>query len=170
MNILGEKTVLTTFVDSDIGDTYINWLNDKYLMRYSNQRFLQHDKQSCKKYLGSFKGTKNSFLKISDISSGVMIGTFTIYRNFFHRTADIGILIGDASFSRKGFGSDAWTAALNYLLFNERVRKVTAGASSLNLAMINMMHKSGMHLECTRVNQEVIDGFLTDVLLYARYS
>lgn len=170
MNIVGEKTILTKFMDSDIHDIYISWLNDKSIMKYSNQRFFKHDESSCRSYLKSFANSSNSFLKISDASSGVMIGTFTIYRNLFHGTADIGILIGDSDFLGKGFGYDAWLSTLNYLLFNERVRKVTAGTNSLNISMINLMRKSKMHLESIRANQEVVDGSLTDLLLYARYS
>ncbi len=170
MIIVGQKTILTTFKDSDISDLYIAWLNNKNTMMFSNQRFLEHNKTSCKKYLESFFETSNTFLKISDATTGLMIGTFTIYRNLFHGTADIGILIGDSFFTHRGFGSDAWLAVVNHLLFNERIRKVTAGTNSLNASMINLMSKSEMQLEAIRPNQEMINGVLTDLLFYARYS
>ncbi len=170
MRIIAEKTVLTTFIDSDITDIYIGWLNDKNLMKYSNQRFFHHDLSSCSEYLQSFSGTTNSFLKISDRRSGVMIGTLTIYRNIFHGTADIGILIGDSNFSSKGYGFDAWSSVLNHLLYKEGTRKVTAGANELNLSMINLMIKSGMYLEATKFNQEIVDGCFTSLVFYARYS
>jgi len=52
----------------------------------------------------------------------------------------------------------------------EGVRKVTGGTARPNIAMARIMEQSDMHLEAIRVNQELIDGILVDLLYYARFA
>ena len=44
VELSGQRVVLRTFVPADLTDQYISWLNDPQTMRWSNQRFLHHDR------------------------------------------------------------------------------------------------------------------------------
>lgn len=57
----GGMVVLRPFAMLDIDDKYVDWLNDPNVVRFSNQRFLRHDRKSCLRYLASFEGTSNFF-------------------------------------------------------------------------------------------------------------
>lgn len=168
--LAGAKVRIAPFVASDITDAYLAWLNDPRVTRFSNQRFRTHDHASSLAYLESFTGTPNLFLSVARIGDGVAVGTMTAYRSTVHGTVDVGIMIGDPSCWGQGYGQDAWDTLTGWLLGQPDVRKLTAGAAAPNRGMVTLMERSGMHLEATRVAQEVIDGIAVDVLLYARFA
>ena len=95
MPVTGQKTRIRTFVEKDISNEYLAWLNDQSTMRYSRQREKSHSRQSALSYMASFHHTDNFFLAIDDIETNKSIGTMTIYIEKHHGTADIGILIGE---------------------------------------------------------------------------
>ena len=170
MNLITQRLRLRPFEAGDINATYLGWLNDPEVTRYSNQRFQQHTAESCATYLASFAGTINSFLLIEQLEDQRPIGTATVYRNNRHGTADIGMMVGERSCWGHGYGREAWEALLEALLAEEGMRKVTGGSARPNRAMLQIMEKSGMDLEAVRARQELIDGQPVDLLYYARFA
>ena len=65
------------FCINDISNKYLSWLNDVAIMRYSNQRFMVHTYESCRKYLKSFEHSDNLFLAILEKSQNTLLGTMT---------------------------------------------------------------------------------------------
>ena len=167
MKIQGETIELTTFNENDISDDYISWLNDSVVTQYSNQRFYSHDYESCKKYLQSFKQSENLFLAIKVKKTSVFIGALTVYFDLDHGVADIGIMLGNRAEWGKGYGQDAWNSILEWLLDQENIRKVTAGTLACNIAMRNIIEKSGMKIEGVRNEHEIVKGVPEDVILFA---
>lgn len=165
----GTNLVVRPFLSTDIRSAYVGWLNDPDVVRYSNQRFRNHSLTTCHDYLDSFVDTPNLFLAVIERFSGRMVGTVTAYRNLQHRTADIGIMVGDRRVWGKGYGLEAFSLVMDSLFAIGEVRKVTAGTISPNIGMIRIMERSGMHLEATRVAQELVDGVPVDILYYARF-
>src|SRR4051794_38821663 len=96
------------FTSSDIDETYVGWLNDPEVVRFSNQRFRRHDRQSCARYLDSFAETPNLFMSMRRRVDDAAIGTMTAYISEPHSTADVGIMVGDKATWGKGYGQDAW--------------------------------------------------------------
>ena len=165
----GRRTTIHRFEASDISDSYVQWLNDPVVTRYSNQRFFRHTYDSCCDYLNSFETSDNVFLKICSIDPVTMIGTMTAYVSIPHRTVDIGIMIGDRSVWGNGYGQDAWNTFLQWLGSLPTVRKVTGGAIRSNIAMLRIMERSGMTLEAIRPGQQLLDGVPEDVLYFGRF-
>ena len=161
---------LSQFKESDISKTYISWLNDPKVVQYSNQRFIKHNFLSCQNYFNTFVDSDNLFLAITDKVDGRTIGTMTVYYNRHHGVADVGIMIGDVSKWGKGYGKDAWNLFISWALKQNSVRKVTAGTLACNNGMINLIEKSGMHLEATRKSHEIVNSKAEDMLLYAIFS
>jgi ribosomal-protein-alanine N-acetyltransferase len=152
--------------EDDITPNYVDWLNDQSLMRYSNQRFINHTLATSLSYLATFTKTDNLFLAICD-AGDQMVGTMTAYRNMNHRTVDLGILIG-REFTGKGFGKVAWEIMISYFTNDGVTRKITAGCVSPNQAMIKLAEGCGMVLEGRRVDQEVCANVPVDILLFGK--
>jgi ribosomal-protein-alanine N-acetyltransferase len=152
------------FVEKDISKKYLDWLNDKLIMRYGRQSEKSHSRVSELVYLESFAHTENRFLAVDNNETGKMIGTMTVYVSENHGAADIGILIGDVDLWGKGFGYDAWSTTMRYLSELLGIRKITGCAVSINSGMIKIMERAGMHLDTTRTGQRVIDE-----VLYAKF-
>jgi RimJ/RimL family protein N-acetyltransferase len=160
---------LRGFTEADITEAYLGWLNDPVVTRYSNQRFVRHDRSSCLRYLASFTGSRNLFLSVERLDDNRAIGTMTAYVSEHHGTVDVGILIGDRSVWGKGCGQDAWDTLTGWLLAQPYVRKVTAGTLAANTGMIRLAEKSGMTFEGRRVRQEIVEGEEVDILHYGRF-
>jgi RimJ/RimL family protein N-acetyltransferase len=164
----GARVDLSVFSPADITDTYIGWLNDAEVVRFSNQRFRTHTLETCARYLASFDGSDNLFLSVR-LRGGEAVGTMTVYYSRPHQTADVGIMIGDRAMWGQGVGQDAWSTVVNWLARHDAVRKVTAGALACNVGMVRLMERSGMTLEGRRERQEIVDGREVDILYYARF-
>jgi RimJ/RimL family protein N-acetyltransferase len=170
LNLLTPRLRLRSFQREDVDATYLGWLNDPEVTRFSNQRFYRHTAESSAAYLASFAGTSNSFLLIEQLKDQRPIGTATVYRHSRHGTADIGLMIGERRCWGQGYGLEAWQSLLKILLREDGMRKVTGGTARLNSAMVRIMEKSGMVLEAVRSKQELIDDQPVDLLYYACFA
>lgn len=168
--LAGGAVVLSRFEAADISPEYIAWLNDSRVVRFSNQRFRQHDESSAISYLASFEGSDNLFLGIRCKNDRRLIGTLTVYISVNHETADVGILIGDPAAWGRGVGLEAWSTLQDWLFSILGIRKQTAGTMACNIGMLRIFERSGMHLEATRKAQELIDGKAVDILYYAKFD
>ena len=168
-NLQGVKVVLRKFTESDINDNYISWLNNLDVMRFSNQRFLKHNLESSLQYLSSFDNTNNLFISIRRLSDDSPIVTMTAYISNNHRTADVGILIGDKAVWGLGYGQDAWNTLIKWLFDHNNIRKITAGTLACNHGMIKLIESSGMCYEATRKEQEIVNKQAIDILYYAKF-
>ena len=164
--ITGSLVELGPFGPELITDTYLSWLNDKSLMRYSRQRFEHHTRDSSIAYLRSFENSPNRFWAIYRRADRLHVGTMTAYVDPVVRTADIGVLVGHAEARARGFGREAWGLAMDYLFRVEGMRKVTGGTSVLNSAMVKVFRHWRMRLEEVGREAEVIEGRPTDVLRF----
>ncbi|WP_323015436.1 GNAT family protein [Devosia sp.] len=165
----GDKVRLQPFRAADITPAYLSWLNDPEVVRYSNQRFRQHDESSCRAYLASFAGSANLFLSIQRLDDKRPVGTMTCYRSMPHGTADIGIMLGERQCWGQGLGLDAWTTLMGWLALQPGMRKITGGTLDANIGMRKIMERAGMQLEAVRRAQEILDGEPRDIVLYAKF-
>lgn len=166
----GKRVLLRRFVEADITEAYLGWLNDPCVTRFSNQRFRTHDRDTSMAYLASFIDSPNMFLSVRRLSDDMAIGTMTAYRVPVHGTVDVGIMIGEASARGGGWGSDAWSTLTTALLADPAIRKLTAGCAAQNVAMVRLMERSGMTHEATRRGQEIINDRPADLVYYARFA
>lgn len=161
---------LKLFTKNNITDNYIDWLNDSAVVRYSNQRFMLHSHQSSLDYLQSFVNSENLLLAIYLKEEDAFIGTMTVYISSAHKTADVGILIGDKTIWGRGIGRDAWALVLRWLIDEAEIRKVTGGTLRCNRGMVKIMINSGMNPDGVRLAQELIDGQAHDVLYFSKFK
>lgn len=168
--LIGKNIKLYLFTEDHINDNYINWLNDSQVVKYSNQRFMQHNVDSCSAYLQSFKNTENLFLAIHLEEDNRFIGTMSAYFSIPHKVVDIGLMIGDRSYWGKGLGQEAWEMLMDYMLETKKVRKVTGGTLSCNLGMVNIMKKAGMQSDGERIKHELVNDSPMDILYFAKFS
>jgi RimJ/RimL family protein N-acetyltransferase len=173
----GPRVRLRPFTAADITEAYIGWLNDPEVVRYSNQRFVHHTRQSCERYFAGFEGSANLFVSLRVAASGGApdgaehaVGTLTAYRCLPHGTADVGILLGERAVWGQGIGLEAWKLFTDWLLATPGLRKVTAGTLSVNRSMLAVAELSGMRREAVRRCQEMVEGQPADILYFARFA
>ena len=167
--IIGERLNLRLFKESDISDDYISWLNDPEVVKFSNQRFMSHNRKTCEAYFNSIDGSDDLFLAIIHHESEEIVGTMTVYFTPNHQIADIGIMLGNRACWGQGLGAEAWCALMDFLLEKLGVRKVTGGALSCNKGMMRIFEKAGMVLDGTRKDHEMLDGKPYDIVHFAKF-
>lgn len=164
--IITERLCIEPFSEEHLSSRYVGWLNDKNTMRFSEQRHVAHDLESCKAYMRSFKGTPNHFWALLHRGKG-HVGNMNAYVDFRNHVADVGILIGETWARGCGLGKEAWLGVAKWLLFKAGMRKVTAGCMASNTAMVHLMERSGMRQDGVRRRHLILDGKAVDVVHYA---
>lgn len=150
---------------SDITEAYVETLNDKNYMAFSNQRFLDHDIESCLEYQRKLLDTGGALLACREISTADLVATISVHPERNHGRVDLGLLVL-RSFVGMGFGTEAWCAVVDCLKVNPTVRKLTAGTVETNGPMRAIIEKSGFKLECRRPGHELINQRPVDLLYY----
>ncbi len=168
--IIAGEIKLRLFREDDITDSYVSWLNDPEVVKYSNQRFRVHSIATSTEYFLTFEGGSSIFLAVVARDGGQVFGTMTIHCIPQHEIADVGILIGEREYWGKGIGKSAWGAVLELLSNDACVRKVTGGTLSCNFGMIKIMKDTGMQEDGVRIAQELVDGQAHDIVHFAKFK
>lgn len=150
----------------DLTKEYLSWLNDKFHMRWSNQRVKKHTKLTSKKFLDKHDKNENLFLSINYRNE--MIGTVTIYIDGINKVGTAGILISN-KISGQGYGKVAWNLLVNQISILLDLRKIKVGVAEGNFAMRNIIEHSGMKLEAVLKDDLVFDDFTADLLIYSKF-
>lgn len=160
------QLVLVPFRAKHLSATYVSWLNDPVVVRYSEQRHRKHSLQSCANYLQQFEAAGNLFWAI-ETADGMHIGNITATLDVRNRLADIGILIGDPNSRGKGHGLAAWGSVLRFLQNHPCIDKVTGGCLSTNQPMISIMDKCAMTPDGVRLKHYLWEGQKVDIIYRA---
>ena len=112
-----ERLLITPFSERHLTARYVAWLNDRELMRYSEQRHKTHTLASCRAYWLSFADTPHYFWAIEEPANGLgHVGNITAYVDQNNGLADLSILIGLPQTRGKGYGREAWAGVCGFLL------------------------------------------------------
>jgi len=170
-HIVSDRLQVVPFGERHLTPSYVSWLNDADVVKFSEQRFHRHTLKSCREYWVSFAGTPNHFWAVELRHDGnTHIGNINAYVDPVHRVADVGIMIGDKSCWGQGYGSEAWTAVIRWLFNRAGMRKVTAGTLACNAGMLAVMEQAGMVEDGRRVRHLMVDGLEMDVVHKALFA
>jgi ribosomal-protein-alanine N-acetyltransferase len=174
MLIQGKLTYLTPFSKKHLFDpVYYQWLRDIDVVRYIGRDELlagiTFSEAEC--YVKRlWDNAYCTFLAAHDNHSGEFIGTAKV--NFITESgrrngvADMGIMLGDRRFWGRGVSTDILRATSAYAFDNLGARKLSAGASSLNVAVVKAFLRIGYKVDGSlRQQLPVDDGFCDHVLL-----
>lgn len=148
----------------------VDWLNDPEVVQYSENRHHKHTQLSCNRYIASFIGDSHIWA-ITTIQNGHHIGNITSTHDENNKISEIAILIGDKDEWGKGYGREAWTAVVQWVLGSGKVRKIEAGCSANNLIMKNILDRDEqMRLEGNIRLHFLFQGHPVNMLRYGRFA
>lgn len=136
-------------------------------MKFSDQRHVEHTKESAASYIKTFHGTENHFLAVIENDQS-LVGTVTIYRNLNNDSANIGILISPDE-SGRGCATEIFRILLVHLPVELSLYKITAGTCEMNSGMISVLKKSGMEFNYRMSKEYKLEGKYFDNLVYAKF-
>jgi RimJ/RimL family protein N-acetyltransferase len=168
-NIEGELAILTPFKEHDVSDAYLGWLSNQKINKYLEVRFVNFSEAIAKDYVKNCNGsTDRYFLRILS-KEGVFIGTCTIFLNNQHKTAEIGLMLGNQSFHNKGIGSEVVALLTRFCCADLNVRKVTAGIYASNTGSLRAFQKNGFVVEARLTMEVLLDETPEDVYRLAYF-
>ena len=158
---------IVEFNINHITKNYVDWLNDKEVVKFSEQRHKLHSLETCLDYYNSQKLTDNLFLAIEFVQKNSVehLGNIIVYIDKYNQTADVSIMIGNKQFWGKGYGFIAWDGILTYLKDSPQIRLITAGTMELNIPMLSLMRRSGMKIDAVIKNRFLFDSQCVGLVL-----
>lgn len=162
--IEGEKIRLRRLELDDVNENYRKWMNDPEVMRYTESRFQAHSLADIRSYVQSVQSDPSSvFLAIVETESGRHIGNLKIgHMHPVHRTADIGIIVGEKDCWGKGYAAEALGLAAAYAAKVLRLHKLWAGIYADNIGSIAAFRRAGFVEEGRFAEHWLSDGSYVD--------
>jgi len=134
---------------SDVNDRYYQWMNDCNVNQYLETRFVVQSKEKITEFVKSKDGDTNEiFLAICDKEHQLHIGNIKLGPiNWYHRRAEISLLIGDKDYWGKGIATQAIQLISDFAIRQLNLNKLTAGAYKPNKASIKAFERCGFKIE-----------------------
>ena len=159
-----------THPDIDDAALFAEWLNDREVVKYSEQRHRWHVAESQRDYWHSAATVEPNLVYTIYLQGGSCIGSIAARIDTPNNVANVGIMIGDKSQWGKGYGFEAWECFCNYLIIEKKIRKIEAGTMSLNAPMIRICTKYGMRHEAIVQDHFLLDGKPVSMHLYGKIA
>ena len=154
-----KKTIILKKLNvKDIGSNYIKWLNNKKIVKYTDQLDGQHNLKSVQEYVRKINNSKNEFLygiyklrsarKAYKTKKFVHVGNIKLrITDFKKRVGEIGYLIGNTKDWSKGIGTIAIKKMIRISVKRYKLKKIFATTKSKNIGSIKVLKKNNFKKE-----------------------
>jgi len=170
--IEGDRIYLREVRVSDVNENYYQWMNDPEITQYLESRFYPNSIGTLQEYVKDFQGDKaNIFLAIVLKENHKHIGNIKMGPiNWFHRLADIGIMIGEKGSWGKGYASEAISVLVNFAFNTLNLHKLTAGCYEQNEGSLKAFQRAGFEIEGVRKRHCFFNGNYVDTILLGKIN
>jgi ribosomal-protein-alanine N-acetyltransferase len=153
IKIKKSNILILPFLEENLYDyNYLNWLNDKEVIRYIGRTdyFIDVKIEDIEIY---FNETLNNphVLFFAIYYEEQFVGTcklnFKNKENFNLKIVDIGIMIGNKNLWGKKISTKVINMLSEYAFNDMKIKKITAGANSNNIAMLKAFNNNGFKIE-----------------------
>jgi len=169
--ICGKRIVLRPVKETDIGEAYIGWMNDKIVNKYMETRLRRQDKQAVTEYVKIMNNDENIyFMAIILEEQSLHIGNIKMIFFPHHHRGELSIFIGDKNCWGKGFATESINLISSFAFNEIKLHKLTAGCYSNNVGSAKAFEKASFHREAVLRNHYLCEGQFVHRYCYARFS
>ena len=167
-----KKIYLANLTPDYANSQYYNWLRDKEINRFLEIRHSPPSKLKLRNYIKNVNKSKNEILlgiflsKNKDHIGNIKIGPI----NWKYKRAAIGLLLGDKTIWRKGYGSSAIIILTNYAFKKIKLKRVSAGCYKSNIGSYKAFIKAGYKFEACLKKYWKFKNKWEDELLIAKIN
>ena len=133
-----------------ISKNYINWMNDKKILKYLESGRSNIKEEDLKKYVLAKKNSSNDYLFGIFVEKN-HIGNIKLSLKNKKNTAQLGYIIGVKKYQNKGLASKAINKILMYGFKKKKLKKIMANSEEKNFASIRVLEKNGFRRTCSRL-------------------
>jgi len=147
--VQGSVVYLRPLQREDLNTRYLSWLSDPEVTRYLEAGTFPLTMRDLEKFYDEVTGSRNQvILAVADKKSGQHIGNVKLGPiHWVHRSATLGILIGDKKFWGKGAGLEATRLMVEYGFDRLNLRRIDLGVFADHDAAVRCYEKVGFKLE-----------------------
>lgn len=150
---------------SDLDGRWPEWFNDPNVTKYT-KGFYPNNYDTQKKYYDSLIGSRTDVvLAIINRADGLHIGNVGLHQiDNIHRTALLGIVIGEKSAWGRGIGARSWRAITRYGFNVLNLNKICATVVDSNEKSLRCALGAGYEVEGRQRKQIFKDGRYFDLI------
>lgn len=162
-----EGFFLRALRDEDLDGRWHEWLNDPEVTRYQNKGYFPSTRASQQQYLEALRESRTDVVfALAAADTGVHFGNVGLHAiDWLHRTAVLGIIIGEREYQGRGWGSMAWAAITRYAFETINLNKVCATFIDGNDRSMKCALASGYAAEGRQRSQIYKNGVYLDLHL-----
>lgn len=132
--IRGRNIALRPVLEGDLNQTYLSWLNDPLINEWSERRCFPTSQQEMRAF---FESDSRSRLLLAITAKTKHIGNILLSdMDFFHRRAELSILVGDRDQWGAGVGAEAIYLLTRHAFTVLELNRLYAGTISPAVVMI----------------------------------
>lgn len=165
----GELVRLTAEDPEALAKAEVHWQRDSEFHRLvDSDPSIMFSEQQLKKWFDEqiekgFQLNRYSF-SVRTLKEDKFIGFFSLWVDFVHSEARLGIGIGEREFWGKGYGTDMMKLCLQYAFTELNVYRVSLGLHEYNPRALRAYEKAGFRLEGQTRKGDLHEGRRTDDL------
>jgi len=167
--VRGQLVGLRELRPDDVGERYLAWMRDPGVIQYLESRFTEQTLDTLREFVcGASARVDTLLLAIIELATEGHVGNIKVGPvNPHHRTADVGLLIGERGVWGRGYATEAIRLATPVSFDRLGVRKLTASCYSDNVGSAAAFRRAGWMDEGRRPAQFLTDdGRVQDQLLF----
>ncbi len=148
----------------DADGPWYAWLNDAEVTRYQNKGIFPNTREATRAYLERIRASSTDvLLAICLRADGTHIGCTGLHHiDWVHRSAELGIVIGEREHWGKGYGREAWRLVTAYGFRRLNLHRIYAQVFAQNTASLRCAEAAGF-----RKVGEIPDAFFKDGAYHA---
>lgn len=147
--LVGKDIYLRRIFKEDLEGNYFHWLNDPEVTKWMQHGLFPNSERKMDSYYQSLENSQSDiFLAIILKEDDRHVGNVGLHRiNYFFRTAEIGILVGEKDCWGRGLGTQAVKLVAEHAFLRLNLNRVFAGAVKENIGSIRIFEKAGFQRE-----------------------
>jgi ribosomal-protein-alanine N-acetyltransferase len=164
--ILCDGFYLRGLREQDLSGRWFQWFNDPGTTRFQNKGYVPNTLHAQRTYFERVQSSKEDIvLAIVDEASDRHVGNVGLHAiDWIHRSAVLGIVIGEREFLGRGWGRQAWAAITRYAFETINLNKVCASVFEGNEPSMKCALASGYEVEGTQKKQIYKNGDYRDLV------
>jgi len=141
----GNDFYLRELKESDLDGNWYSWFNDSMITKYQDKKIFPNSIEKQREYYETLKsGNSDVVFAIVDKETTKHIGNVGLHKiDWIHRSAELGIVVGEVDFHGKKYGKQAWKLITEYGYHTLNLHRIYAIIMSKNIASIKCAESSG---------------------------
>ena len=166
-----DRIGLKKVTELEVTQEYLGWINDQEVTKYLETGFFPTSEKQLLEFVRSTEDNNDLFLAIYDIKKNLHMGNVKLSNiNWIHRTAELGIMIGDKQCWGKGYAKETISLITKYAFNKLNINKIHLGVIEENMPAIKAYQDVGFQIEGVLVNHLYNNGKFTNKVLMAIFN